>query len=127
MAHPLKPFEIKRGDLDPPLEGRMVDRDGEIVNVASGGLLLASAVYFFMRPSGLATAVIATAQASIVVASDCQVAYPWSAGQTDASGMLLGTSAFYEGEFSVLWKSGRPQRVPHEGFIPIVINPKIPN
>ena len=126
MAHPLKPFEIKRGDLT-PITGRIVESDGELVNAASGGLLYASAVYFFMRPSGLATAVISTALASIVVASDNQVAYAWTPGQTDASGMTLGTSAFYEAELSVLWKSGVPQRVPHEGFFSVVINPKIPN
>jgi hypothetical protein len=127
VAHPLEPFVIKRGDLDPPLEGRLVDRDGEIINRPSGGLAYASALYFFMRPSGLATAVISTAVASIVNASDCQVAYVWAAGQTDASSFPLGTRAYYQGELSVLWKSGRPQRVPHEGFIPITIEPKIPN
>ena len=91
---------VKTGHLLPVLRGRVEDGDGLPVNLGAIG---ATSVLFHMRASGGTVRVIDDAQATIVNASQGDIAHAWVAGQT-------ATVGFYESEFEVLvgtWRSAR--------------------
>jgi hypothetical protein len=112
-------FEIKRGDLE-PVSGWLEDVDGRPLPLAQ-----ATGLLFSMRPSGVATALVGLAVATITDASTAAAQYRWQAGQTDPVDQATTAVAFYEGEFKVLWKDGGTRRVPNRGFIPIALTPRV--
>lgn len=128
MSHP-KHFEIKRGDLLPIISGAPENQNGEIAIPTKAAVATAQ---FFMRPSGIATALIhsqATLTDTIALglttdpnASQIRLAYVWQGTDTASLPFYGPSQGFYQGEFEVRFQSGKPQSFPKRGFVPIVID-----
>ncbi len=99
-------FNIKVGDLDPPVRATLKDQDNTAVDITGG------TVTFRWRRKGTST--WTSGSASITLASAGTVYYRFTTGQTDTAGT-------YESEW-IVTTSGNPRTYPSEGFELFYIN-----
>lgn len=92
-------YEIKRGDLEPPLDATLKQADGSAIDLTTAGSVKA-----LIRHAH--SGVVAVNRAiTIVDAAAGKVRVTWATGETDVAGP-------YELEAEITWFSGRPQTVP---------------
>lgn len=105
-------FEIKRGDLEPPLNAQLIQADSTPINLST-----AVSVRALVRHT--TTQVLAVNRVvTIVDAVTGKVRILWATGETAIDGP-------YEVEFEVMWPGGRPQTVPSNGFFNFLIYPDL--
>lgn len=108
-------FQITAGDSLPIIGGQLQDENGNPIILAA-----ASSVMFLMRPSGVATDLIATSalwSTATEGASAAHVEYPWAPG-----GVNTPTAGVYQGRWRVTFPGNVRQSVPNPGFVPIIIS-----
>lgn len=98
-GEPMNAIEIKQGSTIPGFEAVLRDADGQPIN-----LFNATVEFCFGRGRG--------GPCQIVDAASGRVRYEWQDGDTDDPGT-------WNGEFVVTMISGRVQRVPSGGYVPV--------
>lgn len=103
-------YSIKKGDLEPNFQVKLA------LGATAIDLSTATGVTFVMT---LRTASTPTINAPAVILQDGAVdvgwvEYDWAEGDTDTVGI-------YDAEFRIAWPTGRPQSVPNDDYITIVV------
>lgn len=103
-------FYIKEGDLSPSLRAQLQQDDGTPVDLSD------SAVKFQMKEVGADTIAV-DAAATIDTASDGEVSYNWSSGDTDSAG-------YYNAVFAVDYGStgDYTETFPNDQYIVVKID-----
>ena len=107
--------QMKRGDLLPVLSGHARDPEtGDPVDLTGASLR------FLMRARGAAQlAINATIGATIINATQGQIAYVWQASETNVVSL-------YEAEFEAKFPgASKPLSIPNRGYIPVRIDPDL--
>ena len=99
-------IKMRKSDTWPPLRATLIEADGTPINLVS------AAVNFHMEDDK--DNVVIDSSAIVVSASEGEVRYDWSSGDTDE----VGT---FEGDFVVEFSSGKKATVPNREYIPIYI------
>lgn len=106
-------MHIKAGDLFPSVETTVTNESGAVVD------LTGATCKFSMRKSRDPVNVpISLANGQLVNGPGGKLGYNWQAGQTNDAGT-------YEAEFLVDPAVGADFRVPTQGYITIIIEPKV--
>lgn len=105
-------FDLKVGDLEPPVMVTLIDTTGVPVDLST-----ALSVVFKMAPTDTRVELFARA-ASIDSAPDGELSYIWQAGDTDIADV-------YYCEFTVAWPGPRDQTFPSEGYLTVSIEPTL--
>ena len=104
---------IKRGDLFPRVEAKVLDELGNAVDVTGGS------VTFAMRNARApGTKPVDGVAGGIIAPVTGDIYYQWAAGETDVGGT-------YEGEFRVSGVTNGPYRVPTSGYLTIVVEERV--
>jgi len=103
---------IKQGDLGPPVEVSVVDETSAPVDL-TGALAT-----FSMRPSRAPTVATINDAAAMVNVGASRLTYFWLSGDTAEPGT-------YDAQFHVQPASGVGFQVPTDGYITVVVEPRI--
>lgn len=103
-------FEMKTGDLAPPLRGTLVYADGTVPDLST-----ALGVKFVMKTTLLAATTTIDAAVVVVDGPTASLRYDWVDGDTDAPGDYLG-------EFRVEWEPNVFETFPSDGQMCIHID-----
>lgn len=103
-------FFIKEGDTSPPIRARLLEDDGTPVPLDG------AVVHFKMKPVGGDTLTV-DSTATIDTASDGDVSYGWSSGDTDDPG-------YYNAVFAVDYDGGGEidETFPNEQYVTVKID-----
>lgn len=105
-------FELKQGDLEPPVSITLVDSTGAAVDVTT-----AVSIKFKLAPVNTRVEMFSR-DATIDLAAGGQFSYIWQAGDTAIPDV-------YYGEFTIEWPGPRDQTFPSAGYLTIAIEPKL--
>lgn len=94
-------FRIKRNDTSPAIKRKLLDSDGNVIN------LTGASVRFYMSDK-------VAADATILNAIEGIVSYDWQDGDTDTSGV-------HNAEFEVVYADGTKETFPNDSNIIVVI------
>src|SRR5437762_155508 len=109
-------YEIKRGDLEPPMEFTLRQEDGTPIDVRGADSV--KTIIRLTNASHIATIIVNRA-ATIVSATAGQGLHIWADGETDQAGGC-------EAEWQITWPTGRPQTVPSgTEFFTFTIHPDL--
>lgn len=112
MADRQDTFYIKQGNLLPALATTLTDEDGNAVDYSGY-----TGLRFHMRLPG-ATSAKVDAAATEVNAAVGTITYAWTGTDTDTPGV-------YQAEFEVTMPTGKPITYPNDGYIDVIILPKL--
>lgn len=106
---------MKQGDLLPTLQARLTRTDPVTLAVSYVDLTAATDVNFLMK-NAISGLVVDNQNATRgnQMTTPGLVEYTWQAGDTDAAGK-------FQGEFEVIWASGKPETFPGDSYLVINI------
>lgn len=105
-------FIVKQSDLDPDIQGNVTTDAGANQDLTGATLT------FSMRDSRTQAVKVNAAVATLVTPAAGLIKYAWAGTDTD-------TPATYEGTFRVTPAAGDPYRVPTDGYLVVIVEPKV--